>query len=68
MKFNQFKYSQLVFLKSIKKYLNNTKNLSSWNKKKSKKSYFRKWIEYIFFIFPMHFNQLIIKIYEFQKH
>ena len=68
MKFNQFKYSQLVFLKSIKKYLNNTKNLSSWNKKKSKKFYFRERMEYIFFIFPMHFNQLIIKIYEFQKH
>ena len=34
MKFNQFKYSQLMFFKSIKKYLNNIENLSLWNKKK----------------------------------
>ena len=37
MKFNQFKYSQLMFLKSIKKYLNNIENLSLWNKKKKLK-------------------------------
>ena len=34
MKFNQFKYSQLMFIKSIKKYLNNIENLFLWNKKK----------------------------------
>ena len=28
MKFNQFKYSQLIFFESIKKYLNNIENLS----------------------------------------
>ena len=34
MKFNQFKYSPFMFLKSIKKYLNNIENLSLWNNKK----------------------------------
>ena len=33
MKFNQFKYSQLIFFKSIKKYFNNIENLFLWNKK-----------------------------------
>ena len=47
MKFNQFKYFQLIFLKSIKIYLNNIENLSLWNKKKSKKSYFRELREYV---------------------
>ena len=41
MKFSQFKYSQLMFLKTIIKYLNNIENLSLWSKKKSKTSYFR---------------------------
>ena len=34
IKFNQFKYSQLMFLKNKQKYLKNIKNLFLWNKKK----------------------------------
>ena len=34
MKFNQFKYFQLMFFKNIKKYLKNIENISLWNKKK----------------------------------
>ena len=59
MKFNQFKYSQLMFLKSIKKYLNNIENISLWNKKNLKKFTFGnresmcfvRFLEF-FYIFP----------------
>ena len=34
IKFNQFKYSQLMFLKSIQKYFKNIENLFIWNKNK----------------------------------
>jgi len=37
IKFNQFKYSQLMFFKNIKKHFNNIENLSLWNKKKNLK-------------------------------
>ena len=45
-KFNQFKYSQLMFFKSIKKYFNNIKIYLYGIRKKSKKSYFREQREY----------------------
>ena len=34
IKFNQFKYSPLMYLKSIQKYLRNIENLFLWNKNK----------------------------------